>query len=269
MTYAESAKKWLVSDYVSRAGSGELNGFDKKNKCRHSHILKKPELKDRILFGRAKDFSFDEPGFSSQSDAHHLNSSQMFCINFFQPIRKSRKDVLEALLKAWGVDLKGRIVQTGFEKVLSTREDTHFDFYVETDLCERVFFEIKYTENCFSSVNFESARAEFYRKWLSYSGYLADLPINELEAHYQIYRNISYVRSSCDYVVFLFPYGNAPLKREMNQIGKKVLMKNVKWVNAEEIVLHLTEVFKNVKASPQILNHYHELIRRYFGWYVG
>ena len=221
------------------------------------------------MFGCAKDFSFAEPGFSSQSDAHHLNSSQMFCINFFQPLRKSRKDVLGALLRTWGIGLKGRIVQTGFEKVLSTREDMHFDFYVETDLCERVFFEIKYTENCFSSVSFDGARAEFYRKWLSYSSYLADLPINELETHYQIYRNISYVRSSCDYVVFLFPHGNELLKKEMNQIGKKVLMKNVKWVNAEEIVSHLTEVFKNVKSSPRILKHYQELVRRYFGWYVG
>ena len=40
MTYAESAKTWLVSDYVRHSGDGELDGFDNKNKRRYLHILK-------------------------------------------------------------------------------------------------------------------------------------------------------------------------------------------------------------------------------------
>ena len=274
MSYAEDCKKWLVDQFK---GSIRLNGLDKKNKQRCPHILFDSSDIHKMIFGRASCFSYEKEGFCPQSDAHHLNSSQTFCINFFEPLRKTRVDVLQSLLRVWGIKLKGKIVHTEYEKLLSVAEDTHFDFYIETDLNERVFVEMKYTENEFGKFpewKNESARMRFYADWLSYSKNLCNFfkenDLLEFKRNYQILRNISYIRSNSDYCLFVFPRGNKPLRDEFNNF-KKLLghgMCNVGNAYSDEIIMDLSAAFEMLGSpSSRIVNHYRKLLKTYFGWY--
>ena len=90
--------------------------------------------------------------------AHHLNSSQMMCMNFFYPLMI--EDRLDIILKAinskikWGKPVAlfefnspmevGKAAELNKEKLFG--EPTNFDFFITTSNGYRVYFEIKYTE---------------------------------------------------------------------------------------------------------------------------
>ena len=87
-----------------------------------------------------------------QACSHHVNSSQIFCINLFGPlmILDDGYKSLNKLLVAIGVKFCGQITCAQFEYSPGDKIDrTQFDFYAETNKGEKAFFEIKYTEGDF------------------------------------------------------------------------------------------------------------------------
>ena len=94
--------------------------------------------------------------------AHHLNSSQIMCYNFFRPLIQDY-DIQTKMYKPTDslVNLIGTLIKTNidkanalcnFEYIPKGKEHTNFDFYlIDRDI--EVFFEIKYTEQEFSSAS--------------------------------------------------------------------------------------------------------------------
>ena len=94
--------------------------------------------------------------------AHHLNSSQIMCYNFFRPQLNDKKYVQNPLINLLKV-LVGNFCcddkpTARFEYVDKSSEEpkrkTNFDFFVE-DGKTKIYFEIKYTENGFGTCDFD------------------------------------------------------------------------------------------------------------------
>ena len=159
------------------------------------------------------------------------------------------------------IPLKGTITKpdTRFEKI--GEDKTNFDFYVRTTKDEHIYVEVKYTESGFGPKP-KKTRDEFYCSWLQDSLYLKKFASNTAEfyKYYQIYRNISYVRSKCDYVVFLYPSGNTTLSRQIRaaQIGD---FPNVKIAYSEDICSKVADL----APTDSLRDHFIRLRETYFG----
>lgn len=254
MSYVSSRREHLIDRYnFAHPGNRDLD----------KHILKggKESAEKVVLHSRYKaGFERDLRG-NLQRDANHLNSSQMFCFNLMEPMRSvSQLSMLKCLLarKPFAIPLKGNIVDTRYEYVASTKENTHFDFVVKTDLLETVYFEFKYTESGFKKGKLSSERVDFYRQWFHYSSNLKDL-INkqgesELERHYQIYRNVSYVRGEHEFSVFLFPRANKVLDEDLSEVRGLSQFENVRVVHVEDVIDALLS--GEVTGSKALMSYY-------------
>ena len=95
--------------------------------------------------------------------AHHLNSSQIMCYNFFRPMIEGFDGVMyhpkDALIKLFGMEvdeeLEHKNAVCNFEYIDKSKDNTNFDFYFKSNQIE-VFCEIKYTEEGFA----KSSRAK-------------------------------------------------------------------------------------------------------------
>ena len=254
MTYASSRWGHLIGRYnFAHPGNCDLD----------KHVLKggKESAEKAVLHRRYKAGFVRDLRGNLQSDANHLNSSQMFCFNLMEPLRSvSQRATMKQLLagEPFAIPLKGEIVDTRYEYVASTKEDTHFDFVVKTDLLETVYFEFKYTESGFKKGKLSRERIAFYRQWLGYSSNLKDL-INkqgemELERHYQIYRNVSYVRGEHEFSVFLFPGANKVLDEELSEVRGLYQFVNVRVVHVEDVIDALLS--GKVTGSKKLMSYY-------------
>lgn len=163
--------------------------------------------------------------------AHHLNSSQSMCINFFQPIMKNNL-LLSLLRETIDIDIpkEATIIKSNLEyKDPNGKDDTKFDFYLELSTGEKIYFEVKYTENGFGKVSksnetnvfpqkYEEKYTNVYKAQLEESLHLKGLSKDELYKHYQINRDISYIKSLKEYVVFLYPFDNESLVNELKEV---------------------------------------------------
>lgn len=194
----------------------------------YSHILPKDQLEANFLR------QVHAPDIDLHIYAHHLNSSQVLCINFFEPLLHDDegKELLHKILyyslvanTLHNEDLPkdGKIIETTFEKVFDRKEGTNFDFYVKYATGEQIFFEIKYTEAEFGKTNpvkddpdkYERKWKEVYENHLKDSYYLADCNKEQFYDNYQIHRNVSYIKSEKDFVIFLYPEESENLTKEM------------------------------------------------------
>lgn len=79
------------------------------------------------------------PGF------HHLNSSQVMCINFFYPLMKV--NLLEKLLPAFHLPEQPVLrCDLEWKDELVREEGTNFDFFMQLADGKKLLFEVKYTE---------------------------------------------------------------------------------------------------------------------------
>ena len=159
---------------------------------------------------------------------HHLNSSQAMCINLFYPL--IAENAAETITRYLGIDASD--LRPCFEKEseLETTDlrKTNFDFYIEHSGAQKIFFEVKYTEEGFGKAMADSEhKAKFrhcYLPLVRTSKFLRDRCQEEkcfLE-HYQILRNLVHIESnSC--VVFLFPSLNKNVHRQALEAKEKLL----------------------------------------------
>ena len=228
MSHSEFVKKVRehLAGYMPVGGvPGTFNGRT------YSHIVKIPGKgqKDAIEAILRSDGMEEVGEFRNPHRyAHHLNSSQVLCYEFFRPLLKKVGDTLVAkdsemqkVLGAMGLPAGAFLgAKAEFEKEFDDGEGTNFDFYLESeDGKSRLFVEVKYTEQGFGTcVDNRSHRDKFERTYL---GMLRGAPCLNDSAHfmtrhdfpvmrkyYQLFRNTVRVLGENDYVVFLYPGAN-------------------------------------------------------------
>jgi len=185
--------------------------------------------------------------------AHHLNSSQIMCINFFAPFFAQQQ--AHILLKVLGLTNPSvGISEFEFEHIENGKEKTNFDFYFKTKDGQKIFFEIKYTEQEFSrstKANNDSKK----RRWENlyslvagknqhFNGLLEDVFYSD----YQIFRDLFYANPPSDFVLFIVPRANVALVDQLNKRNiSVVLSNNAKVLLWEDIVSDSIQEFKNNK----------------------
>jgi hypothetical protein len=191
-------------------------------------------------------------------DAHHLNSSQILCYNFFRPLIDSANGSpkLVEKLQNFGVDI-ATISECEFEYNDHKGDGTEFDFYIKGKNSKgadtKVFIEVKYTEaslrcsDAFSpktQARYERKYNDVYTKMFAAQRCLKEKPsYNEFYTFYQCFRNVLRVENENTYSIFLYPSKNEIAKKfcEFKDFladseGNKLYGSNVLFINWEDIV---------------------------------
>jgi len=273
--YASKAIKHLVSSPMLKGL--DFNGRFGLNEPKIKHILADKNDIYKLLFCSglrnvqtcAKLFCSEKPKFHQY--AHHVNSSQIFCINVFGPlmILADSYKALRSLLEQMGVVFKSPIVRAQFEFTPEAKRDrTQFDFYVKTLNGEEAFFEIKYTERKFGTPSKGSYRerafyAQLCRASVNLSA-MADMDVDdsmceEFFKNFQIWRNVGHVQNDKQYSVFLFPFRNKSLSASFPMDT----MKNVLKIDSERIDEYADAAFGFRSA---LTRYYHNLKETYFNF---
>ena len=117
--------------------------------------------------------------------------------------------------------------------------------FIELSDGEKIYFEIKYTEqdfggNCYENGMLKSKYKDKYDDY--YKIYLQDLLMDikeeeEFFRDYQINRNLSYIKNSSDFVVFILPFDSEDLLAKVKSaVSKNISLKNqVKIVDWKEL----------------------------------
>ena len=186
--------------------------------------------------------------------AHHLNSSQIMCYNFFRPMIEGfdgvmyhPKDALIKLLeKKVGAELEQENSVCNFEYIDKSKDNTNFDFYFKSNQIE-VFCEIKYTEERFKPSSAKDPHERFesvYKpmidkaKDIFANGSISESVFNT--KYYQLARNAIRATSSGKHVFFICPRSNENLMNQFDQFSKCLTdegRKRVKLITWGEIVL--------------------------------
>jgi|GEM_PF-1139079 len=190
--------------------------------------------------------------------AHHLNSSQIMCYNFFRPMIEGfdgvmyhPKDALIKLLeKKVGAELEQENSVCNFEYIDKSKDNTNFDFYFKSNQIE-VFCEIKYTEKGFAKSSLAKDPHERHERFESVykpmidkakdifaNGSISESVFNT--KYYQLARNAIRATSSGKHVFFIYPRANKNLRKQFRQFSTECLTdegrKRVKLITWEEIV---------------------------------
>lgn len=240
--YAEGRKKHLAK-YAIEKGLKCCGLWREKPYC---HILfteneeqKKGAIKKNLLKGVKADM-LAKP----HTDAHHLNSSQILCYNFFRPlIDKNGCHKLVEFLRGVGVDI-GAVKECHFEHNDHKGDGTEIDFYVrgqkESGEEVEIFIEVKYTENSLRcSEAFGKKSATYQRKYeevyvgkgLFYNQKcLQKVPsFKDFYTYYQCFRNVLRVTNENKYTLFIYP--------KENEIAKNFQEFHDGWVDSKNVIL--------------------------------
>jgi len=238
MNYDEKIKKHLI------LYKKENKEFPKEKGCwrgkLYDHILVEPKTngtlnlisiyRDKfLLYLRQKDNKI-----KFHQCFHHLNSSQAMCINFFFPLFKEKE--LKIILHTLGFCNEEVDYDTvEFEKT-SDKDNrdgetaTSFDFYLKTKSGKQLFFEIKYTENCFGISNKDKSNPnkyldkyeQVYKKEARKTIKQEYATCDSFLENYQLMRNLIHV-SRNSYVVFIVPKGNETTYKQASNAKNLVL----------------------------------------------
>ena len=161
------------------------------------------------------------------TDAHHLNSSQILCYNFFRPLIDKNGGATQELvdrLSEQGIPIEKGAKCTfeytdNLDKMEKPRDKpTEFDFHIIGSDVE-VFFEIKYTENSFGYAKKDDNHKEKYE--LVYKSLLEKAPclnhtpeFEEFAKLYQLYRNAIRITDKNKHLILLYPKNNTTVNKE-------------------------------------------------------
>lgn len=187
--------------------------------------------------------------------AHHLNSSQIMCYNFFRPLIDSYDGKMykpkDSLLNLIGKEIDQEIEPHGavcnFEYIDDSAENTNFDFYFKKEDVE-VFFEIKYTEREFSkksSAKDPHAQYEsIYKPMIENTKeFFIGETISEQDfnnEYYQLARNSIRATSADKHVFFVCPKEHEELINQFVEFSDKYLTEKgkerIKLITWEDLV---------------------------------
>ena len=186
--------------------------------------------------------------------AHHLNSSQIMCYNFFRPMIEGFDGVMyhpkDALIKLFGMEvdeeLEHKNAVCNFEYIDKSKDNTNFDFYFKSNQIE-VFCEIKYTEERFKPSSAKDPHERFESVYKPMIDKAKDIFVNGSISesvfntkYYQLARNAIRATSSGKHVFFICPRANENLMIQFHQFSTECLTdegrKRVKLITWEDIV---------------------------------
>ena len=245
-----------VYDYILKFTKDKNSARSKQNKyemvCEYNIL----DVVDKTKFKQKDMHSF----------AHHLNSSQVLCYNFFRPLIDKNGGATQELvdrLSEQGIPIeKGAKCTFEYTDNLDKMEKkgdkpTEFDFHIIGSDVE-VFFEIKYTENSFGDAKKDDNHKEKYE--LVYKPLLEKAPclnhtpeFKEFAKLYQLYRNTVRITDKKKYVVFLYPGENESVEKQAKAFVetkvKPEYQENIKRVYWENIVDKESELYKKYFAE--------------------
>lgn len=194
---------------------------------------------------------------SPQKYAHHLNSSQIVCYEFFRQMMD--KNVITSRLSDF-LHKKGNVPNEvilencigKFEYIPDYKEYTNFDYYIEGN-GYKLYFEIKYTEDGFGRANnddsfkkrFETIYARMIENCICLKS--KDISENDFRRYYQLFRNVLRCTNCKEYVFFVFPRENDKVKSEFDNFYRCYIkpewMSNVRAIHWEDCQDYMTERF--------------------------
>ena len=244
----------------------------------YDHIISNPkDSKDRERIVNEYLLLPDVPKIQGEiklhPDAHHMNSSQIMCYNFFRPLL-SEYDKNEKEYKPSDalVDLVGKIIDTPlenknssckFEYIQPNTDTTNFDFYLKCGDVE-VFFEIKYTEKEFAKKKItpesELQYEKVYKPMISKAEHIfkdKTISASDFLKNFQLLRNAIRAIDNNKYVVFICPRAHDNLVNQYNKFKEQFLSpkgeEHVKLVTWESLLT----------AAENILISQGEFCKRY------
>lgn len=193
--------------------------------------------------------------------AHHLNSSQIMCYNFFRPLidydderkmYRPKDSLLKLIEKILNHKIDSNSAECNFEYIEDKKEKTNFDFYFRQGDIE-VFFEIKYTEEQFSRkssaenphVRYESIYKPMIEKAkdIFIGGTINENDFNT--EYYQLARNAIRAISAEKHVFFVCPKNHDKLVQQFNEFKSCLTddgKKRVRLITWEEIINDAEEI---------------------------
>ena len=243
----------------------------------YDHIISNPNSTDRERIVNEYLLLPDVPKIQGEiklhPDAHHMNSSQIMCYNFFRPLL-SEYDKNEKEYKPSDalVDLVGKIIDTPlenknssckFEYIQPNTDTTNFDFYLKCGDVE-VFFEIKYTEKEFAkkkvTPDSELQYEKVYKPMISKAEHIfkdKTISASDFLKNFQLLRNAIRAIDNNKYVVFICPRAHDNLVNQYNKFKEQFLSpkgeEHVKLVTWESLLT----------AAENILISQGEFCKRY------
>ena len=243
----------------------------------YDHIISNPNSTDRERIVNEYLLLPDVPKIQGEiklhPDAHHMNSSQIMCYNFFRPLL-SEYDKNEKEYKPSDalVDLVGKIIDTPlenknssckFEYIQPNTDTTNFDFYLKCGDVE-VFFEIKYTEKEFAKKKItpesELQYEKVYKPMISKAEHIfkdKTISASDFLKNFQLLRNAIRAIDNNKYVVFICPRAHDNLVNQYNKFKEQFLSpkgeEHVKLVTWESLLT----------AAENILISQGEFCKRY------
>ena len=235
----------------------------------YDHIISNPNSTDRERIVNEYLLLPDVPKIQGEiklhPDAHHMNSSQIMCYNFFRPLL-SEYDKNEKEYKPSDalVDLVGKIIDTPlenknssckFEYTQPNTDTTNFDFYLKCGDVE-VFFEIKYTEKEFAKKKItpesELQYEKVYKPMISKAEHIFKdkvISASDFLKNFQLLRNAIRAIDNNKYVVFICPRAHDNLVNQYNKFKEQFLSpkgeEHVKLVTWESLLTAAEELSIN------------------------
>ena len=235
----------------------------------YDHIISNPNSTDRERIVNEYLLLPDVPKIQGEiklhPDAHHMNSSQIMCYNFFRPLL-SEYDKNEKEYKPSDalVDLVGKIIDTPlenknssckFEYIQPNTDTTNFDFYLKCSDVE-VFFEIKYTEKEFAKKKItpesELQYEKVYKPMISKAEHIFKdkvISASDFLKNFQLLRNAIRAIDNNKYVVFICPRAHDNLVNQYNKFKEQFLSpkgeEHVKLVTWESLLTAAEELSIN------------------------
>ena len=247
----------------------------------YAHIISNPkDSKDRERIVNEYLLLPDVPKIQGEiklhPDAHHMNSSQIMCYNFFRPLLKEyNKNKKDYKPSDELVDLVGKIIDTPlenknssckFEYIQPNTDTTNFDFYLKCGDVE-VFFEIKYTEKEFAkkkvTPDSELQYEKVYKPMISKAEHIfkdKTISASDFLKNFQLLRNAIRAIDNNKYVVFICPRAHDNLVNQYNKFKEQFLSpkgkEHVKLVTWESLLT----------AAENILISQGEFCKRYISF---
>ena len=233
----------------------------------YDHIISNPkDSKDRERIVNEYLLLPDVPKIQGEiklhPDAHHMNSSQIMCYNFFRPLLKEyNKNKKDYKPSDELVDLVGKIIDTPlenknssckFEYIQPNTDTTNFDFYLKCSDVE-VFFEIKYTEKEFAkkkvTPDSELQYEKVYKPMISKAEHIfkdKTISASDFLKNFQLLRNAIRAIDNNKYVVFICPRAHDNLVNQYNKFKEQFLSpkgeEHVKLVTWESLLTAAKEL---------------------------
>ncbi len=214
--------------------------------------------------------------------AHHLNSSQIMCINFFFPFWYERK--LDIVINALGLELFSheQIDYDGvcFEKESTidknqhSRTATSFDFYIpiisdKPYLKRSIYFEIKYCERNFGIKDINDHNIGLYNRVYKKHAERVLSPVlcfpEAFLSNYQIARNLIHIDAeNNDYLVLIYPSQNEEIANQCSTAKSFYLKEcNVDYLIVETWEDLFNNIFSNIGQNEALIAQMDAFYQKY------